>query len=111
MLAVEGIVSARDPLFFPEQDVAHHRPDVLLLWEADEPDHVETLAAEDVEAKLAALRAHESQFRTTMGVDVDDPAAEAQWDSFRERIHARLAEWGRFGGCELAEGFKKIDRL
>ena len=40
-LAVEGIVAARDPHFFPEQKVDHHRPSALLLWEADEPDHVE----------------------------------------------------------------------
>ncbi|MGK2948884.1 MAG: PIG-L deacetylase family protein, partial [Acidimicrobiales bacterium] len=36
LLAVEGIVAARDPLFFPEQELEHHRPDVALLWEADE---------------------------------------------------------------------------
>ncbi len=111
LLAVEGIVAARDPLFFPEQELDHHRPDVLLLWEADEPDHVESLGASDVDAKLAALRAHESQFQTTMGVALDDPAAEEQWAAFADRITERLAEWGRFGGCELAEGFKKIDRL
>lgn len=111
LLAVEGIVSARDPLFFPEQELEHHRPDLLLLWEADEPDHVESLAERDVEAKLAALRAHESQFQTTMGVALDDPAAEEQWGAFAARIRDRLAEWGRFGGCGLGEGFKRIDRL
>lgn len=111
LLAVEGIVAARDPLFFPEQALEHHRPDALLLWEADEPDHVEVVEPAHIDAKLAALRAHESQFVTTMGVHVDDPAAESQWQAFSERIHARLAEWGRFGGCDLAEGFKLIDRL
>lgn len=111
LLAVEGIVSARDPHFFPEQELAHHRPDALLLWEADEPDHVEAVTADHVEAKLAALGAHESQFHTTMGFEVDDPAAEEGWQAFRGRIHDRLAEWGRFGGCDLAEGFKLIDRL
>ncbi len=110
LLAVEGIVSARDPLFFPEQEIEHHRPDALLLWEADEPDHVEDVT-DHVEAKLAALRAHASQFQTTMGVEVDDPRAEEQWQAFRHRIHDRLAEWGGVGGCELGEGFKKIDRL
>jgi LmbE family N-acetylglucosaminyl deacetylase len=111
LLAVEGIVAARDPLFFPEQALEHHRPDLLLLWEADEPDHVETVEDPDVEAKLAALRAHESQFQTTMGVALDDPAAEDQWAAFADRIRDRLAEWGRFGGCDAGEGFKKIDRL
>ena len=111
LLAVEGIVAARDPLFFPEQALEHHRPDLLLLWEADEPDHVEVLEDRDVEAKLVALRAHESQFQTTMGVALDDPAAEEQWAAFAERVRDRLAEWGHFGGCPLGEGFKLIDRL
>ncbi len=109
-LAVEGIVAARDPHFFPEQDLAHHRPDVLLLWEADEPDHVEDVTAH-VEAKLEALRAHRSQFRSTMGVEADDPDAEAQWAAFADRVRDRLGEWGDMGGCTLGEGFKKIDRL
>lgn len=111
LLAVEGIVAARDPLFFPEQELEHHRPDVALLWEADEPDHVEAVADRDVQAKLEALRAHESQFQTTMGVALEDPAADEQWDAFAERIRGRLAEWGRFGGCDLGEGFKRLDRL
>src|SRR5690606_21057080 len=36
-LAVDGVVAARDPHFFPEQQAAHHRPEALLLFEADEP--------------------------------------------------------------------------
>ncbi|HEV3363327.1 MAG TPA: PIG-L family deacetylase, partial [Acidimicrobiia bacterium] len=53
-LAVEAIVAARDPHFFPEQGLSPHRPRWLLLWEADEVDHVE--AVEDfLAAKLAAL--------------------------------------------------------
>jgi len=111
LLAVEGIVAARDPLFFVEQDVPHHRPDALLLWEADEPDHVEVVDEAALDAKLAALRAHESQLQTTMGVALDDPAAEEQWQAFAARVRERLEEWGRFGGGELAEGFKLIDRL
>ena len=110
LLAVEGIVAARDPLFFPEQELEHHRPDALLLWEADEPDHVEDVT-DHVDAKLAALRAHRSQFRSTMGVDPDDPTAEDQWASFADRIRGRLAEWGELGGCAHGEGFKHIDRL
>lgn len=111
LLAVEGIVAARDPLFFPEQELEHHRPDLLLLWEADQPDHVEAVEPAHVDAKLEALRAHESQFRSTMGVDIDDPTAEEQWAAFGDRIRERLAEWGRFGGCPMGEGFKLLDRL
>src|SRR3546814_2652618 len=92
-------------------DVCSSDLDLLLLWEADEPDHVEALGERDVDAKLAALRAHQSQFQTTMGVALDDPAAEEQWGAFADRIRDRLTEWGRFGGCDLGEGVKKMDRL
>ena len=40
ILVCDAIVAARDPHFFREHGIPHHRPDVLLLWEADEPDHV-----------------------------------------------------------------------
>ena len=39
-LATDGIVAARDPHFFPDQGFPPHRPNSLLLWEAEEPDHV-----------------------------------------------------------------------
>src|SRR3546814_10500520 len=68
LLAVEGIVAARDPHFFPEQSLPHHRPDALLLFEADEPDHLETVEG-FVDAKLAALHAHTSQLLSTMHID------------------------------------------
>ncbi len=45
LLACDGIVAARDPHFFKEHGIAHHRPDVLLLWEADEPDHWEDVSS------------------------------------------------------------------
>ena len=45
-----------------------HRPSALLLWEADEPNHVEDVA-DFVETKIAALLAHESQYESTMGID------------------------------------------
>ena len=40
-LTVDALVAARDPHFFPELGLAPHRPDVLLLFEADLPNHVE----------------------------------------------------------------------
>ncbi len=104
-LATDGIVAARDPLFFPEQNLAHHRPDRLLLWEADEPDH-----AEDVdgwlEAKYAALLAHESQFESTMKATNGDEMAR-----FRSRVEAKLTTAGTAAGMRLAEVFKLIDDL
>lgn len=112
-LTVEGIVAARDPLFFPEQALAHHRPSALLLWEADEPDHVEG-ADGFAETKLAALMAHHSQLRSTMRVD--DPDSDEQMAAFRQRMMARLAEHAAIGGDRphppsLGEAFKLIADL
>jgi len=107
-LTCDGIVAARDPHFHPEQLVGgltHHRPRHLLLWEADEPDHVEDVSS-SVATKLAALEAHESQFESTMKA-VDEDELEA----FRHRVRSRLAELGEPHGVSAAEVFKRIDRL
>lgn len=109
-LAVEGIVAARDPLFFPHQDLEPHRPDALLLWEADQADHVEDITA-TMETKLEALRAHTSQMRSTMGVDLDDPSAQERWNVFGDRVRAQGADWGQITGCRYGEGFKLIEAL
>ena len=109
LLAVEGIVAARDPHFFPELELPHHRPDELLLFEADEPDHVEDVAA-FVDAKLAALYAHTSQLRSTMGIDdtADEATISAQRAAFEHGVHARLMERGALEGVALGESFKRI---
>jgi LmbE family N-acetylglucosaminyl deacetylase len=109
-LAVDGLVAARDPHFFPEQELPHHRPSELLLWEADEADHVESVSGRDVEAKIAALEAHESQFESTMHI-TDGAEAEAEQARFRERVRHRLAEFGTLAGVEMGEAFKRIHRL
>lgn len=105
LVACEGIVAARDPHFFPEHGIAHHRPELLLLWEADEPDHVEDVSTH-VDTKLHALEAHESQFESTMkAVDAD------QLQAFRERIRTRLAGLGAPHALAAAEVFKVIRDL
>jgi LmbE family N-acetylglucosaminyl deacetylase len=111
-LAVEGLVAARDPHFFPEQALPHHRPDALLLFEADEPDHVED-AAGFADAKLAALHAHTSQLLSTMGIDASADAAEVerQRKAFDERTLEKLADHGRLEGIAQGEAFKLIDDL
>lgn len=108
LLAVEGIVAARDPHFFPEQSAAPHRPSHLLLWEADEADHVEDITA-SIDAKLDALLEHRSQYRTTM--DVDDPSSTEQLDRFRDRIRERSATAGAGDGIAYGEQFKLISKL
>jgi LmbE family N-acetylglucosaminyl deacetylase len=108
LLACDGIVAARDPHYFPEHDLPPWRPSHLLLWEADEVDHVEDVT-DYVEAKLAALEAHTSQFASTM--QITDPASDDQRRQFRQRVLDRLAEFGRAAGYRYGEGFKRLDRL
>lgn len=110
-LAVDGVVAARDPHFFPEQALPHHRPTTLLLFEADEPDHVEPLVEADVARKLAALEAHTSQLRSTMGVELGTPEAGAQMAAFHKRVRGPLAEAGALAGLPRGEAFKAITGL
>jgi LmbE family N-acetylglucosaminyl deacetylase len=109
-LAVEGIVAARDPHFFPEQGIAHWRPSTLLLWEAEEVDHVEDVTA-SVDAKLAALLEHRTQLRSTMHIEIGADDEEDQRERFRRRVLDRLAAFGRTAGVAYGEGFKRIDDL
>lgn len=104
-LACDGVVAARDPHFFPELGLPPHRPAELLLWEADEPNHVEDVTG-FVDAKLAALVAHESQFESTMRATSD-----ALLDEFRRRIITRLGELGEPHGFAAAEVFARISDL
>lgn len=112
LLAVEGIVAARDPHFFPEQALPPHRPEALLLFEADEPDHVEDVAG-FAQAKLDGLHAHTSQLLSTMGIDeaADPSEVDAQRRAFDERTLAGLADHGRLAGVAQGEAFKLIDEL
>jgi LmbE family N-acetylglucosaminyl deacetylase len=112
LLAVEGIVAARDPHFFPELGVPHHRPDELLLFEADEPDHVEDVAA-FVDRKIAALLSHTSQLLSTMGIDEAGgaDAASEQQAAFEQWVRDRLAERGALEGVAQGESFKRMADL
>jgi LmbE family N-acetylglucosaminyl deacetylase len=108
-LATDGIVAARDPHFFPEQGEPPHRPETLLLWEAEEPDHVESASERTVAAKLEALLAHRSQLRSTMLIQHPDAAAEV--DAFRSRVMSGLTEHGARAGVAAGEGFKILRDL
>ncbi|MDX2382101.1 MAG: PIG-L deacetylase family protein [Acidimicrobiia bacterium] len=105
LLVCEGVVAARDPHFFADQPFEAHRPELLMLFEADEPDHVEDVSG-FVPAKLAALEAHTSQFESTMKATDD-----AELEAFRSRIRNRLAESGSPFGLGAAEVFKLIRDL
>jgi LmbE family N-acetylglucosaminyl deacetylase len=102
--AVDGMVAARDHLFFPEQGLAPHRPAAMLLWSADAPDHWEDIAA-TLDTKVAALLCHSSQGTTTMGgAETDDERRVA----FTDRIRDWVARSGEAAGLAAAEAFKRV---
>jgi LmbE family N-acetylglucosaminyl deacetylase len=105
-IVVDALVAARDPHFFREHGVAHHRPGALLLFEADRVDHAEVAGLAHVEAKIAALEAHRSQYESTMFVSADDAGAEAE--RFRRRIRDEAATAGRVVGRPAAELFAHL---
>jgi LmbE family N-acetylglucosaminyl deacetylase len=107
-LLTDGIVAARDPHFFPELAAPPHRPTTLLLWEADEPDHVEDVSGH-LDTKMAALLCHRSQYRSTMRM-ADEPSAE-ELEQFRQRVHDRASEHGRLAGVDYGESFKAVRDL
>ena len=107
-LVTDGIVAARDPLFFPEQDVEPHRPSALLLFEADEADHVESVDG-FCDQKIAALMEHRTQLRSTM--DIEDTSAAAQVDAFRQRVTGRLREHGALADMAMGEAFRLLREL
>jgi LmbE family N-acetylglucosaminyl deacetylase len=112
-LVTDGIVAARDPLFFPELDALPHRPETLLLFEADEPDHLEDVT-QFIDAKLAALLEHRSQLRSTMGIaeaNALDYGEHPEVVAFKRRVTERLSDNGRKGGLAAAEAFKRLDDL
>jgi LmbE family N-acetylglucosaminyl deacetylase len=109
-LAIDGIVAARDPHFFPELAVGPHRPSALLLFEADEPDHVEVADERWLAARCDALERHVSQFETTHFHRLDQ-APDGELAAFRARERDKMAEMGALAGVPLGEAFKRIDEL
>lgn len=101
-LTTDGIVAARDPKFFPEQNLAPYRPTSLLLWEADEPDHVESVEG-FIDKKFSALLAHESQYATTMGMTDSSESAK-----LRDALIDQAQKAGRLAGIDAGEAFKLI---
>ena len=114
-LVTDALVAARDPKFFPGDGVAH-RPSHLLLWEADEPNHVERVDVSDAERKIAALLAHRSQYISTMGIGSDASLAgktdDTQAEAFGARVRKQLTAHGAIAGggeLTLGEAFHRID--
>lgn len=101
---MDGVVSARDRLFFPEQGLAEHRPAAVLLWSAQTPDHWEDIS-EQFESKVAALLCHSSQGTTTMGGAEVDESRRAE---FILRMEGWARQQGEAVGLAAAESFKRI---
>lgn len=104
-IVCDAIVAARDPHFLRHIGPAHHRPEALLLWEADEANHFEDVA-DWVVSKLDALHAHTSQFESTMGA-----VSAAQLQAFDDRITERLRDLGAPHQVAAAEVFAIITDL
>lgn len=110
-LTTDGIVAARDPHFYPEMGTAPHRPSTLLLWEADEPDHIEDITGFEA-TKLRALLAHRSQLESTMRIEESDGEADpAAIEAFAERLRNRQAAAGAPLHLTAAETFKLLTDL
>ena len=105
LAALDGIIAARDPLFFPEQGVPHHRPKTILLWSSDDPDHAEPAPTAAIDRKIAALLCHTSQGRTTMD---NADRSEAERVAFAGRVTSWAEEAGSRFGLTTAEAFKQL---
>jgi len=104
-LTCDAIVAARDPHFLPELDLEHHRPATLLLWEAEEINHVEDISG-TIDTKLEALIAHSSQHETTLGAIDSEGIAR-----FCDRLRVHHRELAGAHGFAAAECFARIDDL
>ncbi len=111
-LTLDALVAARDPHFFPELGLAPHRPQTLLLWEADQANHVEQASGHE-EDKIEALLCHKSQAITTLGFDpsAGDDAVTRGAERFGSRVRSQMAEHGALGGIASGEAFHRMDHL
>lgn len=105
LLTIDAVVAAREPLFYPDQELEHHRPSSLLLWSADAPDHAEPVGGPAFEAKVDALLCHASQSETTMGGATRSEDARVR---FIKRVDTWLRESGERFGMDRAETFKRL---
>jgi LmbE family N-acetylglucosaminyl deacetylase len=115
-LLTDGVVAARDPKFFPDL-LRPHRPKYMLLWEADDPNHVED-AEETIQVKIDALLAHRSQYRSTMGIgDGGTSGGDRAPDDgdevarFSAAVEEQLRDHGRLGGLAAGEAFRLLTEI
>ena len=104
MGTIDGVVAARDHLFYPELGLEKHRPEAILLWGADEPDYWEDISA-TFDVKIAALLCHSSQTQSTMNDATNGDEASA---AFITRMRDWSARNGEAVGLPVAECFKLL---
>lgn len=102
---VDAVVSAREPRAMVDCEVPAHRPDAVLLWSADAPDHAEPVTDEWFSVKMEALLCHSSQSATTMG---DARAGSEQRGAFERRLRQWHASAGAALGVGPSETFKRL---
>jgi LmbE family N-acetylglucosaminyl deacetylase len=105
-ITLDAIVAARDPHFFPDQPDAPHRPVRALLFEAEEIDHREDVDGW-LDAKVASLLAHRSQWRSTMSITDDGEGR----DAFVAEVHDDAVRDAGDSGLRVAEAFKLLTDL
>jgi LmbE family N-acetylglucosaminyl deacetylase len=95
--ALDGVIAARDHLFFPEQLTAgltHHRVSRALLFGTGDPNIWFDISA-TMQTKIKALQAHESQI--------------GDFKSLAERMNEFAAATGRAWGLDRAEAFRYLE--
>ena len=94
---LDGIIAARDHLFFPEQltdGLVHHRVSRVLLFGTADPNIWFDIST-SMKTKIHALQAHESQVK--------------DFKQLAERMHAFAGATGRAWGLEKAEAFRYLE--
>lgn len=94
---LDGIIAARDHLFFPEQltgGLAHHRVSRVLLFGTADPNIWFDITT-TMKTKIHALQAHESQIGDFKKLD--------------ERMNLFAAATGKAWGLEKAEAFRYLE--
>jgi len=112
-ITLDAVVAARDHHFFADLNLPPHRPQVLLLFEADQPNHVEDAAGFEG-AKIEALLAHQSQFESTMAIrpDADEPPTGGDGRSaFAAKVRRQLTDHGSLAGRPSGEAFHVMTDL
>ena len=105
LASVDAVVSAREPLAMVDSGLAAHRPVAILLWSADQPDHLEPAEPDFFDLKVQALLCHSRQSETTMGDAASDVGAR---DAFIDKLSQRHVDNGSRFGSGPAEIFKRL---